>query len=376
MNSQPNAIVIGAGIVGLSMTRALLAKGWSVQVFERHPQAQGASVRNFGMIWPVGQAQGSGYDRAIRSREIWLEMSRKANFFAEQTGSLHLAYTDLEMQIVTEYVEEMQGKKSAFSLSPEETIKKSSAVIKEQLRGSLWTEEEVIVDPREATFKLAKYFENHEGVEFHWNTVISKIENNSVWSGQKSWSADRVFVCSGADFETLYPEIFREAEITKCKLQMMRLVQQPQDWRIGPPLCAGLSFIHYKGFEVATSLSKLKEVYQEQYPELMEWGIHVMVCQNGIGELTIGDSHEYGLDLSPFDQEHVNKLILNFLKKFATFKDWRIGSAWYGIYPKMTNGALEFVKEIDEKVIVVNGVGGAGMTLSFGLGEEVVEKLR
>ncbi len=374
MNSQPKAIVIGAGILGLSMTRALLAKGWSVQVFERYPQAQGASVRNFGMIWPVGQAQGSGYDRAIRSREIWLEMSRKANFFAEQTGSLHLAYSDLEMQIVTEYVAAMQMKKSAFSLSPEETIKKSPAVVKEGLRGSLWTEEEVIVDPREATFKLAQYFQHKEGVEFHWKTVISKIENNSVWSGQKSWSADRVFVCSGADFETLYPEIFREAEITKCKLQMMRLVQQPQDWRIGPPLCAGLSFIHYKGFEVAASLSKLKEVYQKQYPELMEWGIHVMVCQNGIGELTIGDSHEYGLDLSPFDQEHVNKLILNYLKKFATFKDWQIDSSWHGIYPKMTNGDLQFVKEIDEKVLIVNGVGGAGMTLSFGLGEEVVEK--
>lgn len=375
MNSQPTAIVIGAGIVGLSMTRALLAKGWSVQVFDRHPQAQGASVRNFGMIWPVGQAQGIGYDRAIRSREIWLEMSQKANFLAEQTGSLHLAYTDLEMQIVTEYVETMQMKKSAFSLSPEETLKKSPAAVAEGLKGALWSDEEVIVDPREAILKLAQYFENQEGVQFNWNTVISKIENNSVWSGQKNWSADQIFVCSGADFETLYPEVFREADITKCKLQMLRLVQQPQDWRIGPPLCAGLSFIHYKGFEVAASLSKLKEVYQEQYPELMDWGIHVMVCQNGIGELTIGDSHEYGLNLSPFDQKHVKELILDFLKKFAQFKDWRIGSAWHGIYPKMTDGAIEFVKEIDEKVKIVNGVGGAGMTLSFGLGEEVVEKL-
>lgn len=375
MNSQPTAIVIGAGIVGLSMTRALLAKGWSVQVFERNPQAQGASVRNFGMIWPVGQAQGIGYDRAIRSREIWLEMSQKANFFADQTGSLHLAYTDLEMQIVTEYVEAMQMKKSAFSLSPEETLKKSPAAVAKGLKGALWSDEEVIVDPREAILKLAQYFENQEGVQFNWNTVISKIENNSVWSGQKNWSADRIFVCSGADFETLYPEVFREADITKCKLQMLRLVQQPQDWRIGPPLCAGLSFIHYKGFEVAASLSKLKEVYQEQYPELMDWGIHVMVCQNGIGELTIGDSHEYGLNMSPFDQAQVNELILDFLKKFAQFKDWRIGSAWHGIYPKMTNGAIELVKEIDEKVTIVNGVGGAGMTLSFGLGEEVVEKL-
>jgi FAD dependent oxidoreductase TIGR03364 len=156
---------------------------------------------------------------------------------------------------------------------------------------------------------------------------------------------------------------------------MMRLVQQPENWRIGPPLCAGLSFIHYKGFQVAPSLDKLKEVYQNQYPELIEWGIHVMVSQNGLGELTIGDSHEYGLDLSPFDREDVNRMILDFLKSFAQFKDWRIGSAWHGIYPKMTNGATEFVHQVDDTVTIVNGLGGNGMTLSFGLGEEVVEGL-
>ena len=156
---------------------------------------------------------------------------------------------------------------------------------------------------------------------------------------------------------------------------MMRLVQQPQDWRIGPPLCAGLSFIHYKGFSVSPSLGILKETYQDQYPELLELGIHVMVSQNGLGELTIGDSHEYGLNLSPFDQTHVNELILNFLKTFAQFKDWRIGSAWHGIYPKMTNGATEFIHNVDEAVTIVNGMGGNGMTLSFGLGEEVVGDL-
>ncbi|WP_373397488.1 FAD-dependent oxidoreductase [Algoriphagus halophilus] len=142
-----------------------------------------------------------------------------------------------------------------------------------------------------------------------------------------------------------------------------------------PPLCAGLSFIHYKGFEVADSLSKLREVYQQQFPELLELGIHVMVSQNGLGELTIGDSHEYGLNLSPFDQTHINELIINFLKSFAQFKDWRIGSAWHGIYPKMTDGSIDFVREIDQYVTIVNGVGGAGMTLSFGLGEEVVDQL-
>ncbi len=375
MKTQNTAIVIGAGIVGMAITRALQSKGWSVTVIERHPKAQGASVRNFGMIWPVGQPQGPAFERAMRSKEIWLDMSEKAEFFAERTGSLHLAYTDLEMQVVNEYVAAMEGIKSADSLTPGQTRLKSPSAVTEGLKGALWTEDECIVDPREAIAKTAEYLQSLPGVEFIWNKAVCRVEGNTVWSGLKIWSADKVFVCSGADFETLYPEVFEATPITKCKLQMMRLVQQPQDWRIGPPLCAGLSFIHYKGFSVAPSLEKLNQTYQDQYPELLELGIHVMVSQNGLGELTIGDSHEYGLNLSPFYQTHVNDLILNFLKTFAQFKDWRIESAWHGIYPKMTNGATEFIHNVDETVTIVNGLGGNGMTLSFGLGEEVVSGL-
>ncbi|MCL6260459.1 TIGR03364 family FAD-dependent oxidoreductase [Aquiflexum sp. TKW24L] len=372
---QASAIVIGSGIVGLAITRALSNKGWKVTVIERNPKPVGASIRNFGMVWPVGQAQGATFDRAMRSRAIWLEMSKKAKFWAEETGSLHLAYTDLENQVVEEYVAAMQGIKSAFHLNPTQTAEKSQAAILNGLKGALWTEEEMIVDPREAIWQTAAYLESLENVTFEWNKAVTEINGNKVRSGKQTWEADQVFVCSGADFETLYPEIFDATPITKCKLQMMRLVNQPENWRIGPPLCAGLSFIHYKGFHVAPSLAKLKAVYEEQYPDLLDLGIHVMVSQNGNGQLTIGDSHEYGRHLDPFDREDINKKITDFLKTFAAFKDWTLESSWHGIYPKMTNGATEFVHQVNSDVWIVNGMGGAGMTLSFGLGEEVVEKI-
>ncbi|WP_113922969.1 TIGR03364 family FAD-dependent oxidoreductase [Cognataquiflexum aquatile] len=372
---QPSAIVIGSGIVGLAVTRALTNKGWKVNVIERNPKPVGASIRNFGMVWPVGQAQGATFNRAMRSRAIWLEMSKKAKFWAEETGSLHLAYTDLENQVVEEYVAAMQGIKSAFHLNPAQTAEKSQAAIVNGLKGALWTEEEVIVDPREAIWQTAAYLESLENVTFEWNKAVTEINGNKVRSGNQTWEADQIFVCSGADFETLYPEIFDATPITKCKLQMMRLAKQPENWRIGPPLCAGLSFIHYKGFHVAPSLAKLKEVYEEQYPDLLDLGIHVMVSQNGNGQLTIGDSHEYGRHLDPFDREDINKKITDFLKTFAAFRDWTLESSWHGIYPKMTNGATEFIHQVSPQVWIVNGMGGAGMTLSFGLGEEVVDKI-
>ena len=74
---------------------------------------------------------------------------------------------------------------------------------------------------------------------------------------------------------------------------------------------------------MAPSLTKLYERYSEEMKEYIQWGIHVMVSQNGKGELTVGDSHEYGLTFDPFDKAHINELILNYLKKFAVSHQWK-----------------------------------------------------
>jgi len=71
---KKSAIVIGAGIVGLATARALGARGYRVTVFERDEKAVGASIRNFGMVWPIGQPVGKLYDRAMKSRGFWKEL--------------------------------------------------------------------------------------------------------------------------------------------------------------------------------------------------------------------------------------------------------------------------------------------------------------
>ena len=369
--SKSSAIVIGAGIVGLATARALILRGYSVKVFERNDRAVGASIRNFGMIWPIGQATGPLYERAMLSKSIWLQICREAGIWHEELGSLHVAYHDDELQVMLEYVEINRTYRDCSVLTPNETLQKSPGVNPKGLKGALWSSDEMIIESREAVAQVAAYLAG-KGVEFFFNTAISKIESSKVFSGKRFWQADEIFVCSGADFETLYPEIFLKANITKCKLQMMRLVAQPENWRIGPSLCGGLSMIHYPGFQVAASLPALKNRYQTEFPEYLKWGIHVMVSQNGNGELTIGDSHEYGLVHEPFDKDFINKMILDYLKTFASFQDWQLSQTWNGIYPKMMNGQTELIFSPEEGVTIINALGGNGMTLSFGLTEQLI----
>ncbi|WP_315820170.1 TIGR03364 family FAD-dependent oxidoreductase [Paraflavitalea speifideaquila] len=322
------------------------------------------------MIWPIGQS-GKLYDRALRSREVWKEMGDAGAFWYDTPGSLHLAYHQDEWQVLQELYELFRQERPVELLTAKDVADRSGAAVEQNLLGGLYNAEELIVDPREAIGAVPGYLQEKYGVEFFWGRCVSYISENTVYIGnEEEYEGDVIFICSGADFETLYPEAFSAYPLTKCKLQMMRFAAQPNDWRIGPALCGGLSLIHYKGFTAATSLSALKKRYEEDMGNYLDWGIHVMVSQNGRGELTVGDSHEYGPTHDPFDKEFINTMIVNYLQTFARFKDSRIIETWNGIYPKLTNGDSDLFFSPEPAVYVLNGLSGAGMTLSFGLAEE------
>jgi FAD dependent oxidoreductase TIGR03364 len=369
-----SAIVIGAGIVGLATARALGRRGHKVTVLERTGKAVGASIRNFGMIWPIGQPEGKLLQRALHSRAVWKEVCNEANIWYNPSGSLHVVYTDLEARVLEEFYEASKGTRDCTMLSAEKAEAKSGAIVTKGLKACLYSADEMVINPRMAIASLPHYLTEKYGVEFIWNRTVTEIAYPFAWCALEEYSADEIYVCTGADFETLYPALYAAQPITKCKLQMMRMSLQPDDWQMGPSLCGGLSLAHYKSFAAAASLPALKEYFQQHFPEYVRWGIHVMVSQNNQGELTVGDSHEYGNTVEPFDKMYINTLILDYLKSFANFSNETIVETWNGVYPKMTDGASELVLHPEPGVTIINALSGAGMTLSFGLCEEVIAK--
>jgi FAD dependent oxidoreductase TIGR03364 len=155
---------------------------------------------------------------------------------------------------------------------------------------------------------------------------------------------------------------------------MMRTAPQPGQWQLGPALAAGLTLRFYKAFAICKTLAQLRARIEAEKPEYEKWGIHVLASQTADGAITLGDSHEYGLDTNVFDRTEIDELILKEARTFLRLPDWRIAERWHGVYSLHPERPF-FEAEPAPGVRIVTAPGGSGMTLSFGLAERTVKAM-
>ncbi len=367
--------IVGAGILGLAHAYAAAKAGKRVVVFERSPKACGASVRNFGMVWPIGQPAGELLQLALRSRNLWREMLTAAKLPFRDTGSLHLAYRDDEAAVVEEFAEVAPGLGyDCRWMTAWEVVAKSPAAERRKLLGGLWSATELTVDPRLILAEMPIFLTERHGVRFCFGTAVRSIAPPQLETASEIWRAEQFLVCSGEDFETLYPAHFAASGLTRCKLQMLRTVPQPGGWELGPALAAGLTLRFYPAFQICKTLPALRERIARETPEMDQWGIHGLVSQTADGALTLGDSHEYGLAVDVFNKAEIDELILAYTRSFLRAPEMRIAERWHGVYAKHPDKTL-VTMEPEPGVRIVASPGGSGMTLSMGLGEKTIREM-
>jgi FAD dependent oxidoreductase TIGR03364 len=242
----------------------------------------------------------------------------------------------------------------------------------------LWSDTETTVDPRQILACLPEYLHEQLGVEFHWSRPVRAILPGAgalrIETASGALQSDAAIVCSGEDFETLYPEHFAASGLTRCKLQMMRTAPQPGGWQLGPSLAAGLTLRFYKAFEACSTLPALARRIAEETPEFDRWMIHALVSQTADSALTLGDSHEYGLTVDVFNKQQIDDLILAYTRGFLRAPSLEIAERWYGVYARHPDKPY-VIMHPEERVRIVGSPGGSGMTLSFGVAMQSIREM-
>jgi len=367
--SQGRVIVIGSGIIGLAHALTAREAGYEVTVLERDGQALGASVRNFGTLWPIGCAFGAEREQALFGVRRWKELALEAGFWIKPQGSLSLAYREEAWAVLNEFA----GSTNLFELlDAAEVLKRFPAANGTGLQGALHSSAETVVHPPSAITALTAHLRKC-GVAMHFGTPVVKVHDDAVeTSDGRTFGFDQLVIAAGDEMRLLFPEELEAAQVWRCRLQMMRTVPQPHGFDLGSILVSDLTLCHYPAFRDCPSTPKLRARLESELPQHREWGVHVIAAQHEDGSLTLGDSHEYGEDFAPDSRMDVDELILDALRCFVRVPDLRIATRWHGVYLKSKVGQTQVVLHPRARVAMVTAMGGLGMTLSWGLAQRTI----
>ena len=110
-------VVVGGGILGTTHALGALLRGAHVVHLERDLVPHGATVRNFGLVWVSGRAEGPELELALRARALWQEISEVVPGVGfRANGSMTLLNSDEEMMVAERALERDDASEREFEL--------------------------------------------------------------------------------------------------------------------------------------------------------------------------------------------------------------------------------------------------------------------
>ena len=372
--------IVGGGVIGTFHAYFLLQKGYSVNLLERNDTPINSSVMNFGQVVPSGMG-GQWFNHGIKTMETYKYIQSKFNISLRQNGSIYIASTLEEMNILSE-MEIFYNHKgySCQILSKNEVLNQFPSIRSEYAFGGLFFPEECNVEPLKLIKSVQSFmtetYSNFQLITL--NTVVSIEESSKEVSIKTSNGSihisDQVIICAGYEYSILFPDLFRESGLLTCKLNMMS-TQPFNSVDLKSNILTGLSIRRYTAFHQVEAYHRLPKDDVDQ--KLIDYGIHILFKQGFDGSIIIGDSHEYTTSDNPSKltfrvDNDINDLILNEAKKIIELPNWDMKYYWAGYYSQHKSLDI-FNYAISNRIRIVNGIGGKGMTCGCGYSFENVQ---
>ncbi len=363
--------VVGAGIVGLAHAYVAARAGLKVAVIERHPRADGASIRNFGFITVTGQARGESWRLARRTREVWDIVAPAAGIPIAHRG-LHVTARSAEAAAVLEAFLATEMGEGCRLLTPAQFRDASGGLGGPDLVAALFSPHDLRVDSRLALPALARHLGADLGVAFFWETAALEIAPPRLLTSRGPLEASAVVVCPGDDFTGLYPERIAAYDPERCRLSMLKLADP--GFRLPSALMSDLSLVRYRGYADLPEARSLEAKLRREQPRHFDNGVHLILVQDADGGLIVGDSHHYGRLPTPFAPASAEADILDEYARALGRPAPPVNERWTGVYASCADRTF-FVDAPEDVVRLVMVTSGTGASTGFALAEAVLSDL-
>jgi FAD dependent oxidoreductase TIGR03364 len=351
------AVVAGAGVLGTWHALELCRAGFVVAHLEADVLPQGASVRNFGLLWVSGRRSGAELDVAQRSRHRWEEIgSLVPGIGFRGTGSLTLARRDGERKVMEEFADHPDAAARSITYVDPDTIAELNPAVQGDVVGGLYCAEDAVVEPRLALGALRDHLAASGSYTFYPGRRVVGLDNHALVdvSGTR-WEADIVVVATGASFDHL-PGTQRMAEgLRRVRLQMVQT--EPFGETLTTSVADADTLRYYPAYEVVA-----RDPLGAPDPLTAAHHLQLLLVQRADGCLTIGDTHAYD---EPFDFALEEDPTVELLARAESLLGTTlppVARRWEGVYAQRLDGAVCAREELGPGVWMVTGPGGRGMT--------------
>jgi FAD dependent oxidoreductase TIGR03364 len=355
------AVVAGGGILGTWHALELCRAGYTVSHLEAEAAPQGASVRNFGLIWVSGRRSGAELDAARRSRRRWEELSADVPGLGfRPNGSLTVAGTDSERKVMEEFADHPDATVRSISFLEPDELTALNPAVRGDITGGLYCEADAVVEPRRVLAAMRDYLTDRhpDAYEFRLGRRIVGLDDHGVTDATgMRWEADLTVVATGAAFDHLPDTEPVAARLRRVRLQMLETA--PFDAVLTTSLADADTLRYYPAYDVVPL-----DPLGPQGPVAAEHHLQLLLVQRADGGLTIGDTHAYD---EPFEFALLEDPTVELLARTERILGAplpAIARRWEGVYAQCTDGAVCAREELHPGVWMVTGPGGRGMTCS------------